>query len=85
MLLVTHILLAILSVVLAAVTAYKPDDHHFIRTLLATAATIVTGVLLVVFNPAHIEQACVSGLLYIGSIVAILKIAVRKISDPAGN
>ncbi len=80
MALVLHILWAVGSLGFATVTAFKPSKTKLLLTYILTAGTIVTGVVLVILAPGSLGSACVSGLLYIGSVAVLVRTARRKLS-----
>ncbi len=75
-----HIFFALASIAAATATAIKPTDKSFLATYILSAGAAITGVILMVMNPGHFESVCVSGLLYIGSIAALLRVGRRKMA-----
>jgi len=77
-----HVALALASIISATATAFQPSKTKFLFTYILTAGAFISGFFLLFTFPEHIGKACVSGLLYIGSIMALLHIARRKVRQP---
>ena len=74
-----HILLAVISVGLAFFTLIHPTQKKIQANLALLAGTIVSGVGLVIVTPAHMAHACLSGLMYLGIVSAVLVVARRRL------
>jgi multisubunit Na+/H+ antiporter MnhE subunit len=81
MILITHILIAIASVVLATYLIVKPSKSLLNITYGLTAATLVSGTYLVVSTSAHLLQSCVTGLAYVGIVSVGLMTAHVKLTS----
>jgi hypothetical protein len=65
MIIVLHILIALASVAVVSWAYIRPTAVNLRVTYGLTALTIASGTYLVVAMPAHMIQACTSGLLYL--------------------
>ena len=79
MILTIHIISAIISLLFVSYTALVPSKFKIGIALLLTFATIVSGVVLVFNNPAYLGKACISGLVYIGSVLALSAVARKRL------
>lgn len=80
MILLTHILIALLSVVYTAYLSVKPQANKFIIAYGLIGATFASGTYLVISHPGHLAQACLSGILYISVVLAVLLTARHKLA-----
>jgi hypothetical protein len=79
MILPLHIAIALSSVIYTAYVYIAPSRAKLRGSYILTALTIATGTWLVVANPAHMVQACITGLLYLGVIFWGLAMARNKL------
>lgn len=78
MLLVSHILIALFSLVYTTYVFFAPSEAKLKVSYALTAATIGTGTMLVITMPSHLVSACYSGLAYLGIMfVGILGVRYR--------
>lgn len=77
MVLLTHIVIALSSVIFASYVMMRPSQAKFYVSYGLVAATLVTGTILTVQNASHLLQACASGIMYV-SIVTALTVAAQK-------
>lgn len=75
-----HIFIAILSLISASVTAYRPTNRKFTLTYIATVATLISGVLLTVLESVSVARVCMSGGVYLVAVVALIIVARRKMA-----
>lgn len=80
MIIALHILIALASMVAVSYAYIKPSVANLRLSYSLTALTIASGTYLVVIMPAHMIQACTSGLVYlsvmsVGILFARLKLA----------
>lgn len=80
MILLVHIAIALCSVAFSTYLFFQPTDRKFQISYSLVALTIASGTLLVFLQPAHMSQACVSGLVYISFVLVALVAAHRKLS-----
>jgi len=78
MIVLLHVLIAVSSIALATVACFVSS-----KTLLRTSygfvgATLVSGLYLVASEPAHMLQACLSGVTYIVIVSAALAVARHR-------
>lgn len=76
-LLISHISIAIASMVLTAIAFFAPSVTKLRIIYALVAATLITGTELVILNPVSMAKTCITGLVYL-SLVAIGIVATRK-------
>lgn len=77
MILITHIIIAIISLIIAAILLARPTRGLVKTEVSLIAGTLVSGVALL-FQGASLLHLCISGLLFTSlSVVAVL-VAVRR-------
>ncbi len=81
MILLIHISIALASVAYATYAFFSPSKTKLRVSYGLVAATIITGTYLVAISPAHMIQACTSGLIYIGVVSVAIVSAQRKLAD----
>lgn len=81
MILTLHIAIALSSVVYTAYVYISPSRAKLNGTYVLTALTIASGTWLVVANPAHMVQACMSGLVYLGAMFLGIALARHKLAN----
>lgn len=79
MVLIIHILIAISSLGFSAFVFFAPSRQKMRVSNVLTGLTLATGTYLVVHAPAHLPQACLSGLIYLAAILAATWAAHRKL------
>lgn len=78
MLLVSHIAIAISSLVYTTYVFFSPSEAKLKVSYGFVAATIGSGTLLVISMPAHLVSACYSGLTYLAiMLVGIVGVRYR--------
>jgi hypothetical protein len=80
MILITHILIALSSMLLASYLIFKPSQKLINTTYGLTAATLATGTYLVIASSSKILQSCITGLLYVGFVTVGVVIAQVRLS-----
>ena len=80
MVLSLHILIALSSVFYTAYVFFYPSQSKLRGSYLLLALTIVTGTYLVIAKPSNLTQICVTGLVYIGVMLAGILVVRRKLS-----
>jgi len=83
MALLIHIVIALASVAYTTYVYMSPSSAKLKGSYALVAATLVTGFFLVASQPAHIREACTSGLMYIGVMSFGLVAAHRKLAAEA--
>ncbi len=79
MVLITHILLAIISIVSSLYTLFSPSQNKIRLTYLLTFGTIISGVGLVITSPQNLGQTCITGGLYLGFFIITSLISHKRI------
>lgn len=77
MILVTHILIASISLIIAAILLARPNAALVRVELGLIAATLASGTVLL-FQGASLLHLCISGLLFTSLSVAAVVVAVRR-------
>ena len=77
MVLLTHIIIAIISVIVAVILLARPSQTLAKTELGLIAGTLLSGIVLL-FQGASLLHLCVSGLLFTSLSVAAVVIAVRR-------
>ncbi|MEK7626297.1 MAG: hypothetical protein AAB423_03035 [Patescibacteria group bacterium] len=72
MVLIAHILLALSSILFSTYVLFNPSRSKIYSSYSLIASTLTTGVYLTLIHPAHIKQACISGVVYIATMSAIM-------------
>lgn len=80
MILPLHITIALLSVIYTAFVYFSPSKAKLRGSYALVALTVATGTWLIVANPAHMVQSCVTGLLYLGVIFYGIHLASNKLA-----
>lgn len=80
MILVFHVVVALASIVFATATYMRPSSAKLHVTYGSIAATLATGTYLVVSSPAHMIQACITGVGYLVVVGAIALAARAKLA-----
>lgn len=80
MLLIAHIIIALASLGFTAYTLVTPTANKLNTSYAFVALTLVSGTALVVSAPAHLAQACVSGLIYTGIVLVGIKLARGRLT-----
>ena len=83
MLLITHILIALGSVVLSTMLLFSPSRFRLHASYCLIAATFLSGTLLIVTAKQHLLETCLMGLAYsaftlVATVVAFHKLAPTK-------
>ena len=80
MILPLHIVIVLTSVIYTAVIYFSPTHKKLNISYALVVMTIASGTWLVVANPAHMVQSCISGLVYIGGVFFAIALARRKLA-----
>lgn len=80
MLLVSHIVIALISIIWASYAVFAPSRTKIAVSWSLVAATLITGTGLVINTGHHILQACISGLLYTAVVTTMIVIAQRRLA-----
>lgn len=83
MILVLHIISALASVAAATFVLFSPSKNGLKLNYGLLAATLATGTFMVATMSVHILQTCMSGLLYVGFVGALLFAANRRLASAA--
>ena len=80
MLLITHIVIAISTIILSSIVFFVPKSKLLSLSWLAAGATLLSGVILTVLNPSHLLGACTIGIIYFSFVSYILLSAKKRVT-----
>jgi hypothetical protein len=80
MILLTHILIAVLSIILNTFILFSPSKSKLKISYFLTVFTIATGTYLILNLHTHLAQACLSGLVYLGYTLATSAYAYSRLA-----
>lgn len=78
MIIATHVLIALLSIGCATLGYIRPSNNILRASYALVAMTFTSGFILVWSAPAQMLQACVSGLVYVSVVTAVMFLARRR-------
>jgi predicted tellurium resistance membrane protein TerC len=70
MLIVTHVVIALSSIVSSAVLLFRPSKRNFNITYALVALTLGTGTVLVIETHSSLTHSCIAGLVYLFVVLA---------------
>jgi hypothetical protein len=79
MALISHIVIALGSIVYATYLLVQPSQTKLNVTYYLVGATLASGTYLVVSQSANLVQACMSGLVYLAAVSLEILLARRKL------
>ncbi|HEX7483565.1 MAG TPA: hypothetical protein VF281_00275 [Candidatus Saccharimonadales bacterium] len=79
MILLTHILIAISSIIYTSPLLVHPSRTKLRTSYILIAATLASGTYLTILNPVHMLQTCTTGLVYVVIVSAGVFIARRQL------
>jgi len=79
MIIVSHIIIALISVILSALVFFKPKKSTLYTTYILTALTLISGAYLVATTHASMTAACITGIVYISIVLIGLVPAHNKL------
>ncbi len=85
MILITHIIIAIASLVLSSFTFFKPSQAKLNGSYIMLSMTMITGTVLVYLTPGHILESCLVGLAFVGITLGLVVSANRKLATEKYN
>lgn len=77
--LVIHIVIALISVVFSTYLYFSPTRTKLHASWTLVGLTVATGTYLIVFSHAAMLRTCMTGLLYVGVMTAIILAARQKL------
>lgn len=80
MLLITHIIIASLSLFVTGYTFLSPSQGKLHLSYSLVALTFITGTFLVIENPSHLTQTCLTGITYLVVVTVGLIADHRKLA-----
>jgi len=85
MILITHIIIALASLVIASVSFFKPSQAKIKGSYIMLALTMISGSILMYLNPGHIVESCIVGLAYVVISLVLVASANRKLATEKFN
>ncbi len=83
MILITHIVIALSSLVYTTYVLFSPSAKKLHASYALVGLTLATGTVLVIRNPSHLTQGCSTALLYVGIVTVAIVSAHRKLAAEA--
>jgi hypothetical protein len=80
MILLTHIIIALSSVAYTTYLIFAPSKAKLRGSYALIAATLASGTALVIANPAHLLQSCMSGLMYVAVMTVGVAVVHRRLA-----
>lgn len=80
MLLPIHITIALLSLIYTAFVYFSPSRAKIRGSYVLALLTVASGTWLIIDHPAHMMQACVTGLAYLGAMLFGIVMARQKLA-----
>ena len=77
--LIIHIVIELTSLILAAANYARPSSALLKICFGLIGATLLSGSVLTIERHAHLASACISGLLYLAVVSAMLTLSHRKL------
>lgn len=74
MVILIHVIIAVSSISIATIGLFKPSTRLFSVSYGFILATLASGTLLLLSNPTHLQQSCISGLSYL-AVVSVMTVA----------
>ncbi len=81
MMLPIHITIALSSVIFTAFMYFAPTQRKLRISYLLVGGTIASGTWLIVSNPSHMVEACMTGLTYLGIMFFGIILTWRKLQN----
>ncbi|MET0979718.1 MAG: hypothetical protein ABWX90_00485 [Candidatus Saccharimonadales bacterium] len=79
MILLTHIMIALSSVIYTTMLLVRPSQTKLLTSYVLVAATLASGIYLTVINPANMLRTCTTGLVYVVIVTAGIAIARKRL------
>ncbi len=80
MLLLSHIIIALLTLVIVSLAYCKPSAKILQLNYLSAGLTLATGTVLTILNPSHLVQSCLTGIAYFSVVSLVAWLARRKLA-----
>jgi hypothetical protein len=80
MVLLLHIAIALLSIIYTAYVYFAPSRAKLRGSYALVALTVASGTWLIIANPTHMVQSCITGLLYLGVIFYGIHLSSNKLA-----
>ena len=79
MILITHMVLAFMSIIFASFACISPSVKKLRLTYFTTVAMFVSGAYLTIQNMSHLLESCAIGLIVLSVIVAQVSVAQKQL------
>ena len=80
MIVLFHVLVALSSIVLSTYLFFRPSHTGLHVSYGLIGLTLASGTVLVVSQPVHILQTCISGVFYLGGVLGATFVARHKLA-----
>lgn len=81
MIILSHVLLALLSLALSTYNYVTPSKTKLITSYLLATGTLASGVVLIVVNNASVLRTCLTGIAFFGVVTVLNEFARKKIAQ----
>lgn len=80
MIILTHVIIALLSMVSTSVGFVRPTQNNLRASYVLAALTFATGTFMVLTQSVQILHACLSGVAYLAVVIAGIVLTRRKLA-----
>lgn len=80
MIVLIHVLIALASIGVSGYTFFSPSNSKLKLSYVFVVGTLVSGTYLVISTKAHLISACLTGLLYLGTVLTAIALARNKLA-----
>lgn len=81
MIILSHVLLALLSLALSTFNFVTPSKTKLVTSYLLATGTLASGVVLIVVNNASVLRTCLTGIAFFGVVTILNELARKKIAQ----
>ena len=81
MILLFHILVALGSLLYTAYVFFAPSQSKLTVSYVLTALTVISGCYLILVEPAHLTEDCITGITYLVVMFVGIYITQRKLAN----
>ena len=85
MILISHIIIALSSIVISTLALFLPSKTKLNISYVLVAATLISGTILTIASHSQLIQACTTGLAYLAVITAVLVAAKHRLAYDSSN
>lgn len=81
MIILTHVILALLSLALSTTNYFIPTKTKLTTSYILAIGTLASGVVLIVANNASVLRTCLTGIAFFGVVTILNEFARKKIAQ----